>query len=207
MGKVVAQAIMSLDGYVAKQDNTIGALFDWLQNGDVELATPAGDFQVHLTPQSAAHWRSWMSSLGALVCGRILFDVTAGWNGRHTLDVPVVVVTHRVPEDWIAAHPNAPFSFVTDGVEAAIARAREIAGDRAVTVTGGTIARQCLDLGLLDEVAVDLVPVVMGDGNRPFFGQLSSHDVLLGNPTTCIQGDRVTHLVFPVEKDPVPEQS
>ena len=50
MGKVVAQAIMSLDGYVAKQDNTIGRLFDWLQNGEVEIPTPAGDFTVHLTP-------------------------------------------------------------------------------------------------------------------------------------------------------------
>ena len=49
--------------------------------------------------------------------------------------------------------------------------------DAVVAVTGGTIARQCLDLGLLDEVAVDLVPVVMGAGNRPFFGELSSEDV------------------------------
>ena len=123
MGKVVAQAIMSLDGYVAKQDNTIGRLFDWLQNGDVEIATPAADFNVHLTPESSQYWRNWVSSIGALVCGRTLFDVTDGWNGRHTLDVPVVVVTHRVPTDWIAAHPGAPFSFVTDGVEAAVARA------------------------------------------------------------------------------------
>ncbi|MFN2560372.1 MAG: dihydrofolate reductase family protein [Jatrophihabitans sp.] len=199
MSKVVGQAIMSLDGYVAKQDNSIGRLFDWLQNGNVELPTPAGDFTVHLTPPSAAHWQNWVSSLGALVCGRTLFDVTDGWNGRHTLDVPVVVVTHRVPEDWIAAHPDAPFTFVTDGLEAAIARAKELAGNRDVTVAGGTIARQCLDLGLLDEVAVDLVPVVMGEGNRPFFGRLSAPDVVLGNPTTCIQGDRVTHLVFPVE--------
>ena len=140
-----------------------------------------------------------MSSLGALVCGRTLFDVTGGWNGRHSLDVPVVVVTHLVPEDWIAAHPDAPFSFVTAGVESAIARAKELAGNRDITVTGGTIARQCLDLGLLDEVAIDLVPVVMGEGNRPFFGRLSSPDVMLGNPTACIQGDGVTHLVFPVE--------
>lgn len=89
--------------------------------------------------------------------------------------------------------------FWTDGVAAAVARAQEIAGDRVV-VSGGTIARQCLDLGLLDEVAVDLVPVVMGEGNRPFFGRLSSEDVLLGNPTVCVQGDRVTHLVFPVTR-------
>ena len=98
-----------------------------------------------------------MPSLGALVCGRTLFDVAEGWQGRHTLDVPVVVVTHRVPTDWIDAHPDAPFSFVTDGVETAIARAQEVARDRVVAVAGGTIARQCLDLGLLDEVAVDLV--------------------------------------------------
>ncbi len=200
MGTVQAQAIMSLDGYIAKQDNTIGRLFDWLQNGEVAMPTPAGDFEVHLSPASAEHWRQWVSSLGVLVCGRTLFEVAEGWQGRHTLDVPVVVVTHQVPSDWVDAHPDAPFSFVTDGVQAAIARAQEIAGDRVVLVTGGTIAKQCLDLGLLDEVAVDLVPVVMGAGNRPFFGDLSSEDVLLGNPTVCVQGDRVTHLVFPVQR-------
>lgn len=200
MGKVQAQAIMSLDGYVAKQDNTIGRLFEWLQNGEVEIPTPAEDFSVHLSPASVDHWKSWSSSLGALVCGRELFEVAEGWQGRHTLDVPVVVVTHQTPTDWVAEHPDAPFTFVTGGVEAAISQAQDIAGDRVVSVTGGTIARQALELGLLDEVAVDLVPVVMGQGNRPFFGALSSEDVMLGNPTTCIQGDRVIHLVFPVTR-------
>ena len=198
MGTVQAQAIMSLDGYVAKQGNSIGSLFDWLQNGEVAMSTAAGDFEVHLSPPSAEHWRRWVSALGVLVCGRTLFEVAHGWQGRHSLDVPVVVVTHHVPSDWVDAHPDAPFSFVTDGVEAAIARAQEIAGDRVVSVSGGTIARQCLELGLLDEVAIDLVPVVMGAGNRPFFGDLSSEDVMLDNPTVCVQGDRVTHLVFPV---------
>jgi dihydrofolate reductase len=198
MGQVQAQAIMSLDGYVAKQDNTIGRLFDWLQNGEVAIPTPAGDFSVHLNPASVEHWTGWASSPGALVCGRVLFDVTDGWQGRHTLDLPVVVVTHQIPKEWVEEHPDAPFTFVTDGVEAAIAEAQQIAGDRVVTVTGGTIARQTLELGLLDEVAIDLVPVVMGEGNRPFFVKLSTEDVLLGNPTTSIQGDQVAHLVFPV---------
>jgi len=84
------------------------------------------------------------------------------------------------------------------GVEPAVARASKLAGDRVVTVSGGTIARQCLELGLLDEVAIDLVPVVMGEGNRPFFGKVSSEDVMLGNPSVCDVGDRVIHLVFPV---------
>ncbi len=56
--------------------------------------------------------------------------------------------------------------------------------------------RWVASLGAL--VAIDLVPVVMGQGNRPFFGELASEDVLVGNPTVCVQGDRVTHLVFPV---------
>jgi dihydrofolate reductase len=130
-----------------------------------------------------------------------LFDFTGGWGGRHTIDVPVVVVTHQVPTDWVTAHPGAPFHFVTDGVQAAIAKAQSIAGERTIAVTAGTIARQCLELGLLDAAAVDLVPVVLGKG-RPYFGELASGDAPLGDPTACIQGDRVTHLLFPVTVQP-----
>jgi dihydrofolate reductase len=190
---------MSLDGYIAKEDNTIGRLFDWLQNGTVEVSTASDDITLHLTPPSAEYWQQWVTGLGALVCGRTLFDFTGGWGGTHTLDVPVVVVTHHVPTDWVRAHPQAPFHFVTDGVEAAVARAQVLAEERTVAVTAGTIARQCLELGLLDAVAVDLVPVVMGKG-RPYFGELSLDDAALSDPTTCIQGDRVTHLVFPVTR-------
>jgi dihydrofolate reductase len=198
---VSAQAIMSLDGYIAKEDNTIGSLFDWLQNGTVEMQTPAGDFAVHLNPASADYWRQWTTSLGALVCGRTLFDVAEGWQGRHTLDVPVVVLTHRVPHDWVEAHPDAPFTFVTSGIEEAIDVATELAGEKHVLASGGTIARQALDAGLLDEIRVELVPVIMGSGNRPFFGDIAAEEVSLANPTICIQGDRVTHLVFPVSRN------
>jgi len=197
MGQVIASASMSLDGFIAKDDNTIGRLFDWLQNGPVEIPTVNDNITLHVSPPSAAYLRQWLDGLGALVCGRTLFDFTGGWDGTHTMDVPVVVVTHQVPTDWVEAHPDAPFSFVTDGVEAAVAKAQAIAGERTVGVTAGTIARQCLELGLLDAVAVDLVPVVMGRG-RPYFGELSMEDAPLGDPTACIQGDRVTHLLFPV---------
>jgi hypothetical protein len=97
-----------------------------------------------------------------LVVGRRLFDMTDGWGGIHPLDRPVVVMTHRVPEEWVRAHPGAPFTFVTDGTLAAIERAQEIAGDKAVGVNGGIIARRCLELGLLDEISLDLVPVLLG---------------------------------------------
>ena len=197
MGKVVSSAMMSLDGYIAKADNSIGRLFDSFGNGDVEVRTSSPDITFHSTPQTAAWWQQWIDSVGAIVVGRTLFDVTDGWGGMHTMGAPVVVVTHEVPTEWVRAHPEAPFTFVTDGVAAAVARAQEIAGDRHVAVAAGTIARQCLELGLLDEVAVDLVPVVMGQG-KPYFGEMGITDVMLDNPSVCIQGDRVTHLVFPV---------
>jgi dihydrofolate reductase len=199
MGKVIAAAVMSLDGYIAKHDNTIGRLFDWYQNGSEECPTASPDITMHISPRSVDHWRHWTSSLGALVCGRTLFDFTNGWDGRHTMDVPVVVVTHHVPTEWVRDHPDAPFTFITEGVQAAVEQAQASAGDQIVAVTGGTIARQCLEAGLLDEVAIDLVPVIMGEG-RPFFGKLAGDDIVLGDPTLCIQGDQVTHLVFPIRR-------
>jgi dihydrofolate reductase len=199
MGQVISSASMSLDGYIAKDDNTIGRLFDWLQNGPVEVPSASGDITFHLSLASAEYWGRWVDGVGALVCGRTLFDFTGGWGGQHTIDVPVVVVTHQEPTDWVEAHHEAPFHFVTDGVEAAVARAQTIAGDRTVAVTAGIVAGQCLELGLLDAGAVDLVPVVMGRG-RPYFGELPVDDVTLGDPTVCILGDRVTHLLFPVAK-------
>jgi dihydrofolate reductase len=201
MGQVIASASMSLDGYIAKQDNTIGSLFDWLQNGEIELPTVDDRITFHMSRASAEYWHAWVDGLGALVCGRTLFDFTDGWGGMHTMGVPVVVVTHQIPTDWVEAHSDAPFHFVTDGIAAAMAKAQEIAGQRTVAVTAGTITGQCLELGLLDAVAVDLVPVVMGEG-RPFFGELATGDAPLGDPIECIQGDRVTHLLFPVTKQP-----
>jgi dihydrofolate reductase len=197
MGSVVAQASMSLDGYIAKADNSIGRLFDWYQAGDEEVPTATPGITFHLTRASADYWRESTAELGALVCGRTLFDFTDGWAGRHTMDLPVVVVTHRVPTDWVRDHPDAPFEFVTDGVAAAVARAQQIAGPRTVAVTAGTIAGQCLELGLLDVVAIDLVPVVMG-GGRPFFPGLPIEDVPLGEPQVCVPSARVIHLRMPV---------
>ena len=106
MGKVIASASMSLDGYIAKDDNTIGRLFDWYENGAVDFPTATPDLTFHLSPTSAEYWRRWVDGLGALVCGRTLFDVTDGWGGRHTMDVPVVVVTHEIPAAWVEAHPD-----------------------------------------------------------------------------------------------------
>ena len=197
MGQVIASASMSVDGYIAKDDNTIGRLFDWLQNGEIEFPTVDENITFHLSARSAKYWQQWLAGLGALVCGRTLFDFTDGWGGRHTMDLPVVVVTHEVPTAWVESHPDAPFHFVTE----AVAKAQEIAGDKTVAVTAGTIAGQCLNHGLLDGVAIDLVPVVMGQGRR-FFAELKLGDALLEDPVVCVQGDRVTHLVYPTSRTP-----
>src|SRR4051812_30707491 len=196
MGRVIASASMSLDGYIARDDNTIGRLFDWLQNGDVEVPTVDDGITLHMSQAGAAYWRGWVDGLGALVCGRTLFDFTDGWGGLHTMGVPVVVVTQETPTEWVETPPEAPFHFLPDGVGAAVAHAQVLAGDAPVAVTAGTIARQCLERGLLDAVAVDPVPVVMGEG-RPYFGELSADDVALGDPIQNVAGKRVAHLVFP----------
>ena len=171
MGQVIASASMSLDGYIAKDDNTIGMLFDWLNNGPVAFPTINPDMTFHMTAQSAEYMGHWVSEIGALICGRTLFDFTGGWDGLHTMNVPVVVLTHTVPSDWIDAHPGAPFHFVTEGIEAALEQARNAAGGKDVSLAGGAAAaRQYLKAGLVDEMDINLAPVILGRGERLFEG-------------------------------------
>ncbi|HEV2781846.1 MAG TPA: dihydrofolate reductase family protein [Actinophytocola sp.] len=197
MSKVFTSASMSLDGFIAGPgESGFEHLFQWYDAGEVALPTTKPDMTWHLTPPSAAYVQEMVENTGALVVGRRLFDLTKGWDGNHPFGTPVVVLTHRVPDDW--PHPDAPFHFVTDGIESAVAKAREIAGDRWIGVNGGTIARQCLDAGLLDEINLDLVPVLLGSGT-PFFEQLGTAPVLLDGPTVT-ESARVTHLRYRVRK-------
>ena len=196
MSKVFTSATMSLDGYIAGPDESgFDLLFRWYGNGDVEIPTANPEMRFHTSAASAEHLREFTASTGALVVGRHLYDITNGWGRRHPLDKTVVVLTHRPPEDRPRADEN--FVFVTDGIEAAVDTAKEIAGDRWVGVNGGTIARQCLDAGLLDEVHVDLVPVILG-GGTPFFSSLKDVPVELAGPDSVVEGTGVTHLRYRV---------
>lgn len=128
-----------------------------------------------LTEVSAAHLREIGSMSGAIVCGRKLWDLTNAWGGRHPMGVPVVVLTHGVPDGW--ERVGEWFTFVTEGgIGAAVAAATEIAGEKGVALNGGEIASQALDVGLVDEVWVDLVPVILGAGT-PFFRNLANRPV------------------------------
>jgi dihydrofolate reductase len=199
MGKVVTGASVSLDGYIAGPEETgFEHLFTWYSAGNVEFPSTHPEIPFSLTQQDHDYLTGYVESVGVLVVGRHLFDITDGWGGIHPLDRPIVVVTHNVPAEWVEAHPGAPFTFVTEGVETAIERAREIAGDKDIGVNGGTIATQCLELGLLDEITLDLVPVVLG-GGVPYLDHVKVAPVLLDGPTIT-QGSRVTHLHYVVRK-------
>jgi dihydrofolate reductase len=196
MPTVIADMSMSLDGFIADPRDAVGPLFDWFDNGPVAFEWPGVDRAAHVTEASAGHLRHILTDAGALVCGRRLFDHTHGWNGSHPAGVPVFVVSHTAPDD--VPKGTTPLTFVTDGVESAIAQAGAVAGDKAVAIASASIARQCLDLGLLDVIQVSLVPVLLGEG-IPWFANLRRHPVMLENPEV-IQGDRVTHLYYRVIK-------
>ena len=199
MGKVLTGGSVSLDGFIAGPgESGFEHLFAWYGGGDREFPSTHPEIPFRLSPADHRYLSAYVDSVGALVVGRRLFDLVDGWGGIHPLDRPIVVVTHRVPEAWVREHPDAPFTFVTDGLPAAIERARQIAGDRDVGVTAGQLARQCLELGLLDEVWFDLVPVVLGGGVR-FFEPSAPGPVLLEGPS-IVEGARVTHLRYVVAR-------
>lgn len=198
MGKTVMGAIVSLDGFMADDNDGVGPLFDWLGNGDVSWSFEGSDGEVQTTQASADFMRKQYANIAAVVIGRRVFDLTNGWDGKPAAGEHVFVVTHEPPTDWEHAG-TAPFTFV-NGVEAAIAAARDFAGDRLVDVAAGQIGGQALRLGLIDRVVVNLVPVVFGSG-RPFFATGSLADpILLDNPSEVVPGDRVTHLVYDVPR-------
>src|SRR6266702_7040546 len=112
MGKVIAGFSMSLDGFIAQPNDDVGPLFDWYFAGSTEYQVPSGSHVLKVEPASAELVRELYETTGALVVGRRLFDVAGAWGGRHPVDVPVFVVTHTVPLEWVKA--GSPFTFVTD---------------------------------------------------------------------------------------------
>ncbi len=188
MTKLIADMSMSLDGKIATPDDDISRLVRWFFAGDTEV----GPFRV--SKGSAALLTEAFERIGALVGGRRYFDLAQGWGGRHPMGVPVYILTHEPPADWPA---DSSIKFVTDGVESAVEQARAAAGGKDVGVATPSVVRQCLDAGLLDEIWVDLVPVLLG-GGTPFFEQLGTAPVPLEGPVAVQEGTGVTHLRYRV---------
>jgi len=190
---VIANSSMSLDGFIAQADDDPGPVFDWWESGAVETAPGDPDRTFHISPASADYIsRSW-AGIGAEVIGRRLFDITDGWKGRPPAGGGhVVVVTHRPPVQWRYA-ADAPFEFVAD-LPDAIARAVELADGKDVSITGGDLTGQALAAGLVDELRIELTPVILG-GGISFFGGYAGEPLLWEDPEV-VQGERVTHLRY-----------
>ena len=196
MAKVLTHMCMSLDGFVAQPDDNPAELFDWYWIGDVVVPSAQESMSFSVDAASALMLQELTSGCGALVAGRRLFDQTDGWGDNHPAGAPVVVVTHRPPpDDALKRFPRTTF---TAGVEEGIATAKEIAGDRFVTIASANIIQQALNLSLVDEVCVSQVPVLFGSGIS-YFGELIGDHVMLDDPFV-VQGNRALHLRYPVRR-------
>jgi dihydrofolate reductase len=191
MSLVVMHNVVSVDGFIADDNDDVGPLFDWYSNGDTELTEGGGK----VSQASFDYVRPMWDRIGSMVIGRHLFDMTNGWEGSPPAGEHVVVVSHRPkPDGW---HPEASYHFVDD-VALAIGKAKQLAGERTVAVAAGDVGGQAFALGLVDEVAMDVVPVVFGSGKR-YFGSVDAQH-LLEDPHTVIKGDRVLHLLYRVRR-------
>ena len=178
MTKVIAGITTSVDGYVAGPDDGPGKglgeggerLHYWVFGGPWTYdADPTGG----PSGEDAAWLEEAMSGLGAIVGGRYTYEAAEHWGGENPFGVPFFIVTHR-PEE----QPEGDaFTFV-DGLEEAVARAKETAGDRNVHVMGGAdVIRQALEAGLVDELTIVVAPVILGGGKRLFEGFTTSIDL------------------------------
>ncbi|SCG64454.1 dihydrofolate reductase family protein [Micromonospora coxensis] len=211
MGTVSCQISMSLDGYVAgpeqSRQDPLGRgglrLHEWLFGLDAwreRHGLAGGERGV-----DADVVEEMTRDVGAYVMGRRMFGGGDGpwdpewrgwWGDDPPFRTPVFVLTHH-PRETLVMRGGTEFHFVTDGVEAALARAREAAGDKVVSVAGGAdTVRQFLAAGLLDVLQLHLVPIVLGAGERLFEG--------VGDPrleqVSVVGGPTVTHLTYRVRR-------
>jgi dihydrofolate reductase len=171
MTKVLAGITTSIDGYVAGPEDGPGKglgeggerLHYWVFGGPWSYeAEPSGE----ATGEDAAWLAEVMARLGAVVSGRWTYEAAGHWGGRNPWGRPLFIVTHRPEEE----PEGGGFTFVS-GVEEAVARARQAAGDKEVHVMGGAeTIRQALEAGLVDELTIIVAPVVLGGGKRLFEG-------------------------------------
>jgi dihydrofolate reductase len=198
MATVVMHAVVSVDGFIADQNDDVGALFEWYFNGDTPIGGEAVEERhapFRISKRSHEYVRSLWGSIGATIQGRHLFDLTNGWEAEPPAGEHLVVVSHRPkPENW---HPEADVPFFRD-IAGAVEEAKARAGDRVVAVCAGDVGGQAFALGLVDEVAMDVVPVVFGNGKR-YFGPVESQH-LLEDSSLVIQGERVLHLRYRVRR-------
>lgn len=203
MGNVVFNMTVSLDGFVAGPNDSpekgLGdggeALFKWYFSGDTEVSISEGTPVLKVSRQSAEILQESVKNYGAGIWGRRTFDIAHAWNG-HPPASPCFVVTHRVPKEWV--YEGSPFTFVTDGVESAVRQAKQAAGDKDVVICTASILQQCLNAGLVDEIHIDVAPLLLGKGVR-LFDHLNIDPIEL-EPIRVLNAPGVVHLGYRVVK-------
>ena len=186
MPKLIASFSMSLDGFIAGPDVDIDEpmgrggerLHDWLFKSDSEV--------------DAAMTREAFERVGAVLVGRRTFDIGIGQWEDTPFPAPSFVLTHRGREPL--AMKSGTFVFVTDGIDSALEQAKRAAGGKDVVVMGAETAQQYLKAGLVDEVVLQLVPVLLGAGTR-LFDRLGEGGIEL-IATRTLESPSVTHLKF-----------
>jgi dihydrofolate reductase len=204
MAKVLLDITMSLDGFIAGPNDSPehpfglrGAerLHNWFLSG--ETPNTHNDF-FKPSGRSVKVVDEMLTTTGAIITGRHMYDLVNGWGGSHTIrGVPVFVITHNLPER--VPQGATLFTFVIEGVASAVEQARAAAGDKDVFIRGGAnIAQQSLKAGLIDEIYIHLVPILLGDGVR-LFDHLDAEPIELER-LQVIEAPDVTHLKFRVIK-------
>lgn len=194
MGRVTSEISMSLDGFITDPNASVGTPLEGNDPGRLS------DWQFDAkTETDAAIVDEMFASNGALLMGKRMFDVGFEvWGDPPPYGMPVFIVTHEAREP-MPMQGGTTYTFVTDGIEAALEQARAAAGDKNVSVWGGAnIMRQYLMAGLLDEMHIHLAPVLVGGGIRLFEG-LDPEGIELRR-TSSIETPGATHFRFEVVK-------
>lgn len=152
MGKVIAGMTVSLDGFVNDSE------------GDVQGLNP--DFtELHDVPS----FKQMIENTGAAIMGRHTYEMADPFmwaNDDYEFQTPLFVLTHTPPAKYPKGNGKLSFTFITDGIESAVAQAKKAAGGKDVQVIGASTIQQCLNAGLCDELQLDVMPILLGKGLR-----------------------------------------
>ena len=184
---------MSLDGYIAGPNDEpgnpggdgFGRLHDWYGDSQPSGAGPS---------KASAEFLDEMNATGAVLAGRRTVEQVDHYNGHHH-GVPIFVPSHRPPGPSVANYPLV--TYVSDGIESAMAQAKAAAGDRNVVVHGAYTAQRALEAGVLDELQIHQIPVLLGQGLR-MFDVLPSHVEL--DVVRVIDTPEATHIRYRVRR-------
>lgn len=196
MGKIISNMSMSVDGIIHADTDGVDRLFQWYSAGPQEVASESSAVGYSMEPDNARYLAESKDQIKVIIGGRNVFDEAGGWGGKHPTGAKVIILSHSTPDGW---QDTDDIRFMDAHITEAVDAARGLADGADIAIATPTIVKQCLEQGLLDEITIDIVPVLLGKGLR-YFDQLDDLDIKLSEPT-IVQGTGVTHLRYTVQKD------